>query len=204
MNNEKQPVKLAIKRYYAEKTLSDIQLQALQNTLQDYLPQSQNSINSKRFITLQRLASIAASLLLFVIVYGYAHTPSVITSAYADIQLDAGINNGLQASISQWMSENRIRNVPLQYPVEMSKRCHLDEYKTTHMRIAGYERGTMHLFLHRGNAMPWIKRTGTVGEMNWKLIKARDDLTVIVLYTRDMRESAIQNVLGEMFSELQV
>ena len=36
-----------------------------------------------------------------------------------------------------------------------------------------------------------------------KIIEVRDDLTVIVLYTDDMRESAMQNILGEMLPELQ-
>jgi hypothetical protein len=42
-----------------------------------------------------------------------------------------------------------------------------------------------------------------VGEMNWKSIKVRNDLTVVVLYTKDMRDSAMQNILGGMFPELQ-
>jgi len=206
MNNEKKPIKLAIKTFYEDESLSDIQLQslqALQNTLQQSLEKFQGNIHSTKPRTLQWLGAIAASLLLFIIVFGYAYTPEVITAAYVDIKKDAAINNGLQTSVNQWMSENNIYKVPQEYPVEMSKRCKLEQYQTTHLRIAGAEQGMMHVFFHQGDPDRWFKRTGTVGEMSWKSIRVRNDLTVLVLYTKDMRESAMQNILGGMFPELQ-
>lgn len=203
MNNEKQPIKQAIKTYYASKSLSDAQTQSLQ-AMQQLMQQAPGNKHSNRPYALQWVGSIAASLLLFIIVFSYAHTPAVVTAAYADMMIDADLNNGMQSTMSQWMSENSIDGVPQKYPVEMSKFCSLDKYKTTHLRIAGAEQGTMHLFFHHGGRpMHWLNRTGTVDKMNWKMIKVREDMTVIVLYTDDMRESAIQNILGEMLPELQ-
>jgi len=203
MNNERQSIKQAVKSYYTSKSLSDVQNQsllALQKTLQ---PSKENTPSDKPF-TLQWVGSIAASLLLFIIVFGYTYTPAVITAAYADVMIDADLNNGMQSTMSQWMSDNHIRGVPQRYSVEMSKFCNLDQYKTTHLRIAGSEQGIMHLFFHHGDShMHQLKRTGTVDKMNWKMIEVRENLTVIVLYTDDMRESAMQNILGEMLPELQ-
>lgn len=203
MNNKKQPIKQAVKTFYKSRSLSDTQHQSLQ-ALQETLQQPPEESHSSRPFVLQWVGSIAASLLLFIIVLGYAHTPAVITAAYADMIIDADLNNGMQSTTSQWMSENSIGGVPQKYPVEMSKFCNLDQYKTTHLRIAGAEQGTMHLFFHHGNRpMHWLNLAGTVDEMNWKMIEVREDLTVIVLYTDDMRESAMQNILGEMLPELQ-
>ncbi|MDT8282532.1 MAG: hypothetical protein RQ982_06915 [Gammaproteobacteria bacterium] len=39
--------------------------------------------------------------------------------------------------------------------------------------------------------------------MSWKSINVRNDLTVLVLYTKDMRNSAMKNILGGIFPELQ-
>jgi len=203
MNSERQPIKQAVKTFYTSKPLSDTQQQSLQD-IQQRLQQPQGNTHSNKPVGLQWLGSIAASFLLFIIVFGYAHTPAVITAAYADVLLDADLYNGMQSPMNQWLSENHIDGVPQKYPVEMSKFCKLDQYKTTHLRIAGAEQGTMHLFFHHGDRpMYWVNRTGTVDEMNWRMIEIREDMTVIVLYTDDMRESAMQNILGEMLPELQ-
>lgn len=200
MNNAKHPVKQAVKEFYAPKKLSDSQHQVL-HTLQEKLQQEQTP--SKIFFVLPWAGSIAASFLLFFVVFGFMQTPAVITAAYTDIRKDAGLNNGMPSILNQWMDENGIGSVPQKYPVEMSKFCSLNQYQTTHLRIAGSEQGMMHLFFHYGNRpMHWFNRTGTVDEMNWKLIKIREDLTVIVLYTDNMRESAIQNILEKMLPEL--
>jgi len=43
-----------------------------------------------------------------------------------------------------------------------------------------------------------------VDDINWKLLNVRNDLTVIVLYTQDMREKAVQHILSEMLAEFEV
>jgi len=203
MNNDRQPIKQAIKNYYSSKTLSDTQNQSLLS-LQKTLQQTPEHTPPNRRFTIQWAGSIAASFLLLIMVFAYTHTPAVITAAYTDLNKDAILHNGLQLPASKWLSENNIAAVPQKYPVEMSKFCKLDQYKTTHLRIAGAEKGTLHLFFHHGkHPMHWLNRTGKVNKMNWKMIDIRDNLTVIVLYTDDMRESAIQNILSDMLPEFQ-
>ena len=202
MNNERQSIKQALKNYYLSKSLSDAQNKSLQ-ALQKSLQQPLENVRPNKPFALQWVGSIAVSFLLLIIVFAYSHTPAVITAAYADVSTDATLYNGLQLPTSQWLSETNIVGVPQKYPVEMSKFCNLDQYKTTHLRIAGAEQGTMHLFFHHGgHPVHWLNRTGTIDEMNWKMIEVRDDLTVIVLYADNMRESAMQNILGEMLPEL--
>lgn len=200
MNSERQPIKQAVKTYYAAKPLSGKQitsLQGLQNT--DNQQQAKNKPS-----TLIWASSIAASFLLFFIVLAYMQTPALVIAAFADIKIDASTNNGMQSSLSQLMNEKHIDAVPQQYKVEMSKFCHLDDYKTTHLRIAGAEQGTLHLFFHFGeHPRHWLNRSGTKDQMNWKFIKVRDDLTLIVMHTHDMREQAVRHILGEMLPELQ-
>jgi len=200
MNEQRQPLKQAVKIFYQAHALSDTQLHALQQMRSASATDSpQEKSASWRWIS-----SIAASLLLSVAIFAYMHTPAVITAAYSDTQKDAAINNGLQASISQWINENHIDTVPEQYKVEMSKFCRLDQYPTSHLRVAGVERGKLHLFFHHGDQpLHWLNRSGTVDKMNWKLIKVRRDLSLIVMYSDDMRETAVSDILHQMLPELQ-
>jgi len=203
MNSKKQPIKQAVKIFYASKSLSDKQVETLQ-ALQNTVDQQQTKNKALKPSALKFAGSIAASFLLFIVVFAYVQTPAVITAAYADIKKDAAINNGMQPSLSQWMNESHLDPVPPQYKVEMSKYCQLDEYKTTHLRIAGAEQGMMHIFFHFGDhPIHWMNRSGVKDKMDWKLIKVRDDLTLIVMHTHDMRKEAVQHILGEILPELQ-
>jgi len=205
MNNEKQTLKLALKKYYAEKSLSNTQLNALQQTLEhnsSTVKPRNTSFNNGR--TFKWLASVAASLLFFAVITSYIKTPDLITLAYADILKDTELNNGTQPSIQQWLNENSITQVPQQYPVEMSKFCLLDKFLTVHLRIAGAEQGKMNVFFHQGiYRLNSLNRSGMMNNMNWKLLKVRDDLTIIVMYTQDMREQVVQHILRKILPELE-
>ncbi len=195
-----QPLKSALKKHYADQSLSSRQLDRLQQTQQ----------SAKHFAMINRFkwpVSMVASFLLLVTILSYFQTPALITSAYADIYKDENINNGLQPTMQQWLTVNHIASVPPQYPVKMSKFCRLGSLLTTHLRIAGKQQGEMHVFIHQGErkwSTRWVAGTGTVDDINWKLLQVRDDLTVIVLYTRDMREKSVRHILNEMLPQLEV
>ena len=206
MSNDRRPVKQALKDYYADKSLSGIQLQALQQTLdQADVSNEQNDPGFNRQRTFKWLGSVAASLMLLVLIMSYSQTPELISSAYADIGKDAHLNNGMRPSMLQWLNENNISDVPPQYPIKMSKFCRLDQLMATHLRIAGKEQGEVNLFFHHGNRpLHWFDGSGTINDMNWRLVKVRKNLTLIVLYTQDMREKSVQHILHEMLPELEV
>lgn len=196
----------AIKAYYSGKTLSEARLQTLQNIqqqIESVIEHSPRNIGAE-YSAWTWSGAVAASLIIFVVVFAYFQTPTVINDAYADIRGDDIEYNGLQASLVQWLETNHISTVPEQYKIEMSKTCYLGEFHTKHLRIAGVEQGKLHLFFHRGNKPPyWINRSGVKNDMSWKLMKLRDDLTLIVMYTHDMREKAIKHIMSQMLSDLQ-
>ena len=202
MNNEKQAVKEALKEYYVGSSLSDEQLKSLQ-VMQNIPPQYSVQNNKNHYHVFKWMGSIAASIMLFVVLIGYLKTPEVISAAYVDAAKDARIHNGMQTSIAQWLSEINITSVPDKYPVEMSKFCKLNNYLTTHFRIAGVEQGELHLFFHHGSRpIYWFNSSGDIDDMKWKLVKVRDDLTLIVMYTSEMREKSVQFILDKMLPEL--
>ncbi|HHJ36275.1 MAG TPA: hypothetical protein ENJ87_10965 [Gammaproteobacteria bacterium] len=200
MSDEKQNIKQALREYYVSRSLSDTQLGGLQQTLKQQRQAEAGSYSDAGMTGVAKwMGSLVASLLLFVLITAYLQPPALVTLAYADIRKDAGLNNGMQSSMQQWLDENGIARVPLQYPVEMSKFCRLDQILTTHLRIAGTEQGEMNVFFHRGErSLFWLDRSGTVDDMAWKLLKVRENLTLIVLYSHDMRERSVQYILDDM------
>lgn len=205
MNNEKQAVKQALKTFYADKSLSDSQLQSLQQKLTSQSTKDDENITNDRKVSVYKwLGSIAASFLI-VWVLSYLHTPQLISSAYADIQKDKNLNTGMPLAMQQWLDETNIASVPPQYPVEMSKFCRLDQRLTMHMRIAGKEQGELNVFIHHGEQpLFWFNVAGRLNDMNWRLLKVRKNLTLVVMYTQDMREKSVQHILNEMLPELEV
>jgi len=187
-------------------SLSEAQLDALKKTqLQQSATDHQGSsgFNKSRFIAWT--ISIAASFVLFVLVTNYIQLPKIITAAYADIKKDSSLDNGMQPSMQQWLDENHIAQVPQEYPVKMSKFCTLDQAITTHLRIAGISQGEINIFFYNGERpLYWRDRSGTMDNMNWKVIKVRDNLSMVVLYSYDMRIKSVQYILNEMLPGLNV
>lgn len=198
--SKKQPLKKALKAYYVDKTLSVKQFDALHRALNS---QKNTPPPVKK---IKWLGLLVASLALFVMLIGYyIQPPGVITAAYVDIEKDATHYNDLAESMRQWMDKNQIAAVPQQYPLEMSKFCRLDQMSTTHLRIAGARQGVVHLFFHSGPPpFQWRNRAGVMDNMNWKLLKVRDQLTLIVLYSHDMREKAVRHILQKMLPQLEI
>ena len=202
MSNEKQPVKEALKAYYAGNTLSDAQLESLQ-AMQNLSSQHSAKNKKNNHQVFKWLGSIAASIVLFTVIFGYFKTPVVVAAAYVDVAKDASIHNGMQASMTQWLREINIASVPDKYSVEMSKFCKISSYLIAHFRIAGVEQGELHLFFHHGSRpVHWFNSSGDIDDMKWKLVKVRDDLTLIVMYTSEMREKSLQFILDKMLPEL--
>jgi hypothetical protein len=209
MNEKNLPMKQALKDYYADKSLSDAQLTLLQNATMyagESSSQNLNKADSYKWPGKWHgkwAGSMLASFVLFASILGYFHRPELITFAYADIHKDSQLNNGLAPSMRQWLDENNIASVPEEFPVKMSKFCRLNQVLTTHIRIAGKQQGEMNVFIHQGEPpLYWRDRSGSFDDMKWKLVKVREDLTLIVLYTLDMREKSVQNILYEMLPEL--
>lgn len=204
--NTQQTFKQAIKTYYAGQSLSDTQMLDLQAKLSRFEKNitDSKSVSNKRSGVVKWVGSSVASVLVFLFVFSYFQTPAIVSDAYADINKDADLNNGMPVSMLQWLGENSISPIPQQYAVEMSKFCKLDQYLTTHVRIAGVEQGKVHLFFHQGERpASWFDRRGELNSMNWRLLKVRDNLTLLVMFTEDMREAAVEQILDKILPHLQ-
>jgi len=207
--NRKQPFQQAVKAFYREKKLSAEQLEKMQQLLQQKdtgaNTQPGGKYKDKKKALLWGLPVIFCVFVLGNFIFPVITTPKVIQAAYADISKDSELHNGMDVSMRHWLDENAVASVPQQYAVEMSKFCVLDRYLTTHLRIAGTEQGKLHLFFHQGKGLGgWKSRSGVLQRMNWRLLEVHKDLTLIVMYTHDMRESAVEQILGELLPHLQV
>jgi len=205
-NQIKKPIKQALKEFYSNKSLTSEQLDRLQQLTSqnscelerkpekvDFHDTGESSIfsRSKYFW----LSSMAASVMMFFILFDNSH-PGLITSAYQDIAKDSELHNGLDIAVSNWLAVNNISPVPKEFDIEMSKFCQLEKQIATHIRVAGKSQGTAHFFFHQKDADLQAEIVqGVENEMNWKIIYIRENISVLVMYTQDMREEAVQKIL---------
>jgi len=210
MNQEKQPLKQALKTYYSNRSLTDEQIKRLQLSSDDNVEPQINAKELKAQSPFSRskylwLSSMAASLMLFFILFDNPQSPELVASAYHDIKKDETFYNGLDKTISEWLEARNVSSIPKEFNIEMSKFCQLDQHTATHIRVAGVTQGTAHFFFHQTNQDLAPKMSqGVENNMNWRVIKLREDLSVLVMYTQDMRELAIQQILNGMLPELNV
>lgn len=159
-------------------------------------------VNHHQLRWIKHLA-IAASLTLCLILTSlYWQTPILISAAYADINKDTHVENGFSSKHFQELRQMSIGRPPESMKVEMSKYCNLSNYQSTHFRIAGEQQGKVNIFFLSENKLHhWGKSEGMINELHWKLLYVHDNLTVIVLYTHDMKVSGVQNLLNSMLPE---
>jgi len=200
-SREKIPLKKAVKSYYSDKKLSDGQLKEL-SSLNDNLVSANIPLRVHKF-GIFPFSAIAASIFIFIALMSYNKDPDIITAAYNDIIHDEKLSNGLSDVHKNWIAVNDIQAAPSDYNVEMSKFCNINGFKTMHLRIAGKYQGKMNLFFKKGTRPYWFgKSSGKTKDMNWKVLESSKDITVIVMYTKDMRENVVNNIIEEMLPDL--
>ena len=208
MNNDTKPFKQAVSSYYKNKELSDEKIQSISKLTKNI--EAKNINNEKSSIHRRKssmwsisISAIAASLLVAVIMIGFQQQPEIITAAYNDIKIDSHLNNGFAQQQKEWIAVNHILPAPAQYNIEMSKFCELAGHQTTHLRIAGAERGKMNIFFKKGlRPYRFGKKSGKKDDMFWKVLESKQDFTVIVLYTEDMRENVVNKIINKMVPDL--
>lgn len=148
------------------------------------------------------LAATAASLLLaaFVLRIGFS-TPTVIEAALADIVADEKHQAGVSITMDSILATTHIRPPIDSMLVRMTKYCSLNRDKTIHMQIAGTKQGSVHLFVKEGqfDKQLWQDNSGQSNEMEWKIIKPRHNLSVLVLRTTDMNPENVERLIQHMF-----
>lgn len=147
---------------------------------------------------------VAASLVCLVlgtILINRVSTPvDLISIAINDINKDEKSHTGITLPLELMVKQVNVQLPPESMPVEMTKLCNLNGNKTMHIKVAGANRGAVHLFIKKGDfdASLWESATN-VPIMPWRLIKPRQDLSVLVVYTEDMDPASVDNLLQTMF-----
>lgn len=146
--------------------------------------------------------SMAASVFISIILFSYwFSTPDIISAAYADTQKDSTLNNMLSVPLKNWTEFKNIAPPPTEMTIGMSKFCHLNTYKTAHLRVLGEKQGTVDVFMYPGPLPIFFKKkSGMINDRLWRVLSESDDLNVILLYTKDMRETAVEKLILTMFS----
>lgn len=148
------------------------------------------------------IAAGFAGMAVGVLLMNYVLAPSdLISVAFKDIQNHSNQQIGIALPIDPLLRRIRINPPPESMPIKMTKLCKLDGNKSLHLEVAGEKRGTVHLFIKQDNfdAFFGSAELGARATMNWKLIKPRSDLSVLVLYTQDMNPVNVDKLIQTMF-----
>lgn len=124
----------------------------------------------------------------------------LISIAINDINKDKKQHVGITLPMELLVKQANIHLPPDSMPIEMIKLCNLNGNKTTHIKVAGTKQGAVHLFIKEGdfNASLW-ESTHNPPTMPWRLIKPRNDLSVLVVYTEDMNPASVDKLIQTMF-----
>ena len=135
-----------------------------------------------------------------VLVNQLATTNDLISIAINDIKKDEKQHVGITLPVELLFEQAKIHLPPESMPVEMAKLCNLNGNKTTHIKVAGAKQGAVHLFIKVGDfdASLW-ESNNNAPTMPWRLIKPRNDLSVLVVYTEDMNPASVDKLIQTMF-----
>lgn len=125
----------------------------------------------------------------------------LIGLALKDIASDAEKHVAIALPLDEVYLRAHIHRPPPSMPVQMSKYCYLNDNKTMHLKVAGAKQGVVHLFIKQGDfdAVFSGRSTGAGASLPWRLFKPRNDLSVLVLYSRDMNPNSVDELLKTMF-----
>ena len=124
----------------------------------------------------------------------------LISIAINDIRNDEKHHVGITLPVDQLIRQANIHMPPESMPVKMAKLCNLNGNKTTHLKVAGAKQGAVHLFIKEGDfdASLWESKNIT-RSMPWRLVKPRNNLSVLVVFTQDMNPASVDMLIQTMF-----
>lgn len=121
----------------------------------------------------------------------------LIKVAMNDIVNDKKQNAGIILPINSVIEQTNIHSPPKPMTVKMSKVCNLNGNKAFHLTVAGAKQGEVDLFIKKGNFD--LTPSSQNKDMPWKLIKPRDNISVLILYTKDMNPANVERLIQTMF-----
>ena len=160
--------------------------------------------SNKGHRSIKRYAAVASlcGVMLAVLLINNIHTTTqLVTAAVSDIHNDEKKHLGITVPIDSFSKVANFNLPPKSMTVEMTKYCTLIGNKTMHIKVAGEKQGEVHLFVMRDgfNTSFDQARTGEIESMPWKIIQARNDLSVLVVYSHDMNPQNVEKLIQTMF-----
>ena len=175
----------------------------LEKQLQENWQQQLNQPKRKRPLTPLRIAFASLTLVIVAVISATVgqQTPTVVLAAYQDIEKDKLLNIGISVPKQVWLTQHQIHAPLNEMKIEMTKFCNIAQHHTVHLKIAGKERGNVHIFLYQGDLNPafWQKSRGDINTMPWRILQPRKDLSVLVLYSSDMDSVNVDRLIDAMF-----
>jgi len=124
----------------------------------------------------------------------------LIAVAVNDIRKDDNQHVGISVAVDLVLQQEKIHLPPSSMSIEMTKACNLNGNKTMHVKVAGEKQGSVHLFIKKGDfEATLLSSNDEPSAMPWRLIKPRNDISVLVIYTRDMNPVSVDNLIQTMF-----
>ncbi len=126
------------------------------------------------------------------------NNPALVVAALEDIQKDSQLDNGLTQQQRSWLISHQVQLPPNVEKVKMSKHCIVSGYVTSHLRIAGERQGVANIFLYPGD-LNLPEHAGKIQNLNWVSLKVNQGMSLLVMYTDDMRKKGVNTILQSMF-----
>lgn len=148
------------------------------------------------------LAASVFGIVISILLVKYVEQPvDLVQVAIEDIKNDTRKHVGIMLPIETLFKRANINLPPNSMPIEMTKHCNLKGNETLHIKVAGAHHGAVHLFIKKGDFTLSITNSGQgIGDFkSWGLIKPRNEISVLVLYTKDMNPANVDKLINTMF-----
>ena len=145
-------------------------------------------------------AGLFGLLICFALLGYFTPQPDLVGAAVADIKKEDTHRFGTQLPFDEFIKRVRVNRPPEAMPLLMAKYCNLKGETAMHLQVAGPGHGQVHLFIREGLfSLPVSGEAGTADAMSWKLIQPRQNLSVLVLYTKDINSLNVDKLIQSMF-----
>ena len=156
--------------------------------------------NSHKPWNVLRWGAVAGVVLVSLLLRALLDHGSLVSAAMEDIAAADRHAQGVSVSMDEVASALSIALPLPEMTLLMSKRCHIEGLDTVHLQIAGARRGEVHLFIHQGAANAFAEQdSGKAADFTWRMLSPREDLSVLVLYSADMKAESVEALLQHMF-----
>jgi len=179
------------------RTPKDLEAKIRANWLEQTIYHRHNSATKYLLIAASVIGVVVATFF----VSQATRAPDLVQVAIEDINNDTNKHVGITLPFEMLIKQSKINMPPSSMPVVIAKRCNLDGNETLHIQVAGENHGAVHMFIKKGDFTLAVANAsqGEVTYRAWGLIKPRNELSVLVLYSKDMNPASVDALIKTMF-----